>query len=119
MSKVIFIFNTVPNIIECQNEELMMNICQRFSTEINIGLDKLYFLYDGGQINYQLTFNEQAKDSDRNEGRMNVLVYQNEDNENKKIIKSKEIICPKCKEICLLKIKEYKLSLYDCKKKKN
>ena len=28
--------------------------------------------------------------------------------------KSKEIICPKCKEICRIKFENYKIKLYDC-----
>ena len=116
MSRVIFIFNTVQNIIQCQNEDLMLNICKRFSSEINIELNKLHFLYNGGKIDYLLTFNEHANDNDKKDGIMNVLVYQDEDNNNKNIIISKDIICPKCREICLLKIKNYKISFYNCKK---
>ena len=48
---------------------------------------------------------------------MNILLYLNEDfNNTQKIIRSKDIICPKCGEICLLKINDYKISFYDCKK---
>ena len=118
MKSVIFIFNTLPTPIQCKNEDLMRNICQKFATKINIELNKLYFLYDGGEINEQLTFNEQAKESDKKDGKMNILVYHLEDNnnnENKKFIKSKDIICPKCGEICLLNIKDYNFSFYDCK----
>ena len=48
---------------------------------------------------------------------MNILV--NEIKENKKdnnIIKSKEIICPECRENIKINIKEYKI-LYECKNK--
>ena len=31
------------------------------------------------------------------------------------IIKSKEIICPKCYEICSMKMKDFTIKLYDCK----
>ena len=49
---------------------------------------------------------------------MNVLIYQDDEdnNNNKNIIISKDIIYPKCREICLLKIKDYKISFYNCKK---
>ena len=118
MSKVIFIFNTIPYTIQCQNEDLMLNICKRFSSEINIELNQLYFLYNGRKINHIQTFNEQANECDKRDGKMNVLVYQEEDNnnENKDIIISKDIVCPKCGEICLLKLKDYKISFYNCKK---
>ena len=32
------------------------------------------------------------------------------------MIKSKDIICPICKEICIYDIKDYKIKLYGCKK---
>ena len=31
------------------------------------------------------------------------------------IIKSNDVICPICKEICKYEIKEHKIKLYDCK----
>jgi len=118
MSKVIFIYKTIQNIFECQKEELMLNICHRFCKEKNIEMNKLYFLYDGGKINYSLTFNEQANNNDKKDEKMIVLVYEDENNnnENEKIMISKDIICPRCREICLLKIKNYKMSFYNCKK---
>ena len=51
---------------------------------------------------------------------MEILVKPKEDkNENKSIIDSKDIICPKCGDICLLDIKGYKISLYGCKSEDN
>ena len=119
MASVIFVFNKIPTIIQCEKEDLMKNICLKFSSIINNEFDKLFFLYKGKEINYNLTFNEQAKEGDKKNGKMNVLVYQykdnNNNNENKKLTKSKDIICPKCGESCLLKIKDYQISFYGCK----
>ena len=116
MSKIIFIFNSIPTTIQCNEDDLMQNICQRFANKINIQLNNLFFLYDGKEINLHFTFNEQAKENDRQEGKMNILVYSNiDDNKNKKILKNKEIICPICGETCLFNIKDYKITLYDCK----
>ena len=48
---------------------------------------------------------------------MNILVYdEDENNDNQKnIIKSKEVICPESKQNILIKIKKYKINLYDAK----
>ena len=119
MANIEFIFNTTPTVIQCQKEDLMMNICQKFCTKINNEINNMIFLYEGKKINYQLTFKEQANENDRKEGIMNILVYQNEymnNNETQKIIDSKEIICPKCGEVCLVNMHNYKISFYDCKK---
>ena len=57
---------------------------------------------------------------------MNVLVVSkdtiignNEPNQNetKGIIKSKEVICPKCQENILIKFDNYNITLYNCKNK--
>ena len=45
-----------------------------------------------------------------------VLVYSIE-KENTNIIKSNDIICPTCKEICKYDIKNHRIKLYDCKNK--
>ena len=36
---------------------------------------------------------------------------------NERIIKSKDIICPKSKELCLINFDDYKIILKDCKNK--
>ena len=50
---------------------------------------------------------------------MDILVISqndmNDDNGSKDSIKSKEIICNVCKELCKINIYDYKISLYDCK----
>ena len=47
---------------------------------------------------------------------INILVDETDNiMKNKKAIKIKEIICPKCKEKILIEIKDYKINLYDCK----
>ena len=119
MKSILFLFNSNPTIIQCKKEDIMMNICNKFCAKINNEINNLIFLYDGRKINYQLTFNEHANENDKKNGKMNILVYQNEDinnNEIQNIISSKDIICPKYEEICLLNINDYKISFYDCKK---
>ena len=49
---------------------------------------------------------------------MNILVYDKEQNDNineNNTIKSKDVICPECKENILMKIKDYRINLYECK----
>ena len=116
MSNIIFIFENKTLEMQNNKDDLMKNICQKFSDKINKDIDSLIFLYDGREINFQLTINEQAKEIDKKEGQMKILVYSKlDDNNQKKEIKNKDIICPKCEEICLLNIKDYKIILYDCK----
>ena len=60
----------------------MKSICQKFALNINIELDKLYFVYEGEEINFDLTFNEQAKENDKQNCKMNIEVSKNEDCKN-------------------------------------
>ena len=73
--------------IQCSKNEKMKDICQRYSNKINININSLIFLYGGNQLNFNLNFNEQVIDKEKNE--MKVFVYKNENN---------EYICPKCGE---------------------
>ena len=48
---------------------------------------------------------------------MNILVYTNESiiSTSGGLVKSKDIICPKCKENCLMSCENYNIKLYQCK----
>jgi len=118
MAEAIFIFNSTSTIIQCQKDDLMKDICQNFLTKADKKIDECYFLYDGNKINYNLTFNEQINEVDKASGKMKILAFSNESinyNIDKKIVTSKEIICPECGENCLLNINDYKITLYECK----
>ena len=68
-------------------------------------------------INEDKSFEDTANSEDRKRSKMSVLVYENENQmEEKKsdIKKSKNIICPICKENIKMEIKDYKINLYDC-----
>ena len=64
----------------------------------------------------ELWFNQQANQIDKERNEMSVLVNENTNtviNENK--TKSKDIICPKCGEVCLINFNNYKIKLFECK----
>ena len=79
MSKVIFIFGGIEVIIQCTKEEKMKEICQRYINKIEKNLNSLIFLYGGKQLNFNLSFKEQANGLDKERNEMKVLVYKNED----------------------------------------
>ena len=55
-------------------------------------------------------------EEDKRRNIMNILVNENKEAIiNKNIIKSREIICPKCYESLFIKINEYKINLFNCK----
>ena len=117
MAEIFFMFNGIQTRILCQKDELMKDICQKFSNKINIDINNLYFLYGGENIKEELKLNQQAKKIDLEQNQMNILVYERNNiiKNNSVKIKSKEIICPKCGENCRISFKNYKIKLYKCK----
>ena len=109
MSKVIFNYKGKEEAIECSKDERMKDICQRFSLKSKIDLNRIYFIYNGNRINEEVYYNQLINEEDRNKNVMNILVY------DENIYQSNGIICPECKENILIKIKDYKINLYECK----
>ena len=101
MLKVNFVFGGIEIIIQCKKDEKMKDICQRYVNKIEKNINSLIFLYGGKQLNFNLSFSEQANSIDKERNEMKVLVYKNEDD---------EYICPKCGEKIKLNIKDDILS---------
>ena len=81
----IFTLECIDIQIQCKREEKMKNICQRFATKIEKNMDSYVYLYGGGHINFELTYQEQQ--TDKNSKEMRILVYK------KKVY---EYICTNC-----------------------
>ena len=67
-----------------------------------------------------MEFNRIANQFDKLNSKMNILVYNKNStimDEKERIIKSKDIICQKYGEICLIKFNNYKIELNNCKNK--
>ena len=106
--------------IYCKEDDTMYQICNKFVSKTNLNEKEIYYIYNGresSQFDKSLTFNEMANSLDKSRKKMNILVEksENEDNTNEKLIRAKNVICPKCYESIKLKIKDYKISLFDCK----
>ena len=116
MAEVIFNLEGNLTIIQCDINDKMKDIINKFLIKINKQEDNLYYLYNGNTIKYDLSFKEQANESDKIRKKMNILVINN--NVNNNFIKqkiSKEIICPECKENILIYIKNFRINLKGCK----
>ena len=118
-ARIIFTFNGIKTTIQCNKNEKMRNILKRYATKIQIDINKVYLLYNGNKLDEELNFEELANKEDKLMNMMNIILYEINKSTiiEEKIIKSKEIICPKCKENILIKLKDYKISMYNCKNK--
>ena len=117
MCQVEFLYGGYPTIIQCNENEKMSDICTRFADKTEIDKKNIYFNYDGkagSEFNEKLTFKQMINSLDKQRKKMTILVNDDTNNEQDKIIKSKEVICPKCGKNIKIKIKDYKITLYDC-----
>jgi len=122
MAEVEFNFDGKKEIVQCEENEMMKNICQNFIKKIDENQKSIYFSYNGiagNSFNENLTFDQMINSEDKKRNRMSILVSKNEieEEEVKDIIKSKDIICPKCGESIKIDIKDYKITLFECKNK--
>jgi protein-L-isoaspartate(D-aspartate) O-methyltransferase len=122
MCEVEFIYNGSKTMIQCKENESMQNICQKFTNKALVNKNDVFFSYSGqGGItfNEKLSFNQMASTMDKMEKKMTILVYNinadNEEDNDEFIIKSKNIVCPKCNNDIKMNIKNYKVNLFDCK----
>ena len=113
MSEIIFIYKGYEIPIKCTNGEKLKTIIEILSNKINIPKKDIYGLYNGKILDEEIKEDEISKDENNKKV---ILIYEYNNNAIiNNIIKSNEVICPECKENCLIKIKDYNILLYDCK----
>ena len=117
MSIVKFSFEGEETVIQCSKDDYLKDIINKFILKSNINEDEVFFLYGGNNINMDLSFFEQANKIDKERNQMNIIVFAKEEPIKEGFTKSKYIILSKCKQNCLINIKDYKVKLYDCKNK--
>ena len=114
MVEVLFIYEGQLIIIQCNLEDKMKDIINKFKNIMKIEDYSLFYIYNGEKINEEFKLNQ--IENDINIKKINILVYKNKkDDKDEKEVLSSEIICPKCKENILINIKDYKINLFECK----
>ena len=111
------IYNGAPTTIQCNSTDKMKDICRKFLDKIK-KKDILYSYNGKIGIDEDKTFEEFANPGDKERKKMSIVAFENEidpGNEESDIIKSKNIICPECKETISIDISDYKINLYGCK----
>ena len=122
MAEAIFDYKGIKLIIQCKTNEKMKDIFKRFKDKAKI-YNNIFYFYNGKVIiNDELTFKEIISSEDKQANKMNIIASDNEINKIERtidIVKSKNIICPKCQESIKMDIKDYKITLYGCKNNHN
>ena len=119
MAEVEFQYNGITTKIQCEDNQKMIEIFNKFISKSGTNENEICCFYNGKpytNLDNNLTFNEMANSLDKVRKKMNILVNDIiDENEKKSIIKTKNIICPKCYENAKIKINNYKITLFGCK----
>ena len=118
MAEINFVYNGINTIIQTKINIKFKEVCQKFCIKLQKDINKLIFIYGGEILNLDLEFNQVVNLIDKEKNKMNILVYDKNStiiNNNERIIKSKDIICPICGELCLINFNDYKIVLNNCK----
>ena len=118
MVEVEFNYNQNKINIQGNMNDKFEEIIQKYINKTNLDINNIYFISNGNIVNKKDKLENIMSKSDKNNKRIIILVNSINSTiniENTNIKKSKDIICPKCKEICIYEIKDYKIKLYDCK----
>lgn len=115
-AKIIFNYNQGKIEIQCNENEIIKDILKKYANKIQKDLKLIYFLYSGKAFTekeYNLPLKKVINSSDQNKGCLEILVYDNlEENNNNDILeRANQLICPKCKEISTIQIENYKLKI--------
>ena len=116
MVEIIFDYNSMQTVIQANLNDSFKNIIQKFITKTQLDLNNLHFLAKDKIINKNEKIEKIMDESDKLNKRLIILVNSiNNIINNTNIIKSNDIICPTCKELCKYEIKDHKIKLYGCK----
>ena len=115
MSIAQFIYKGRSIIIQCNENDKLEEIINRFYLKFKEKVENVYFVYSSNIVDTNLTFINLANFEDKKKNKITILVYDIVDQTDDQCLKkAKYIICPDCKENIRMKIKDYKIELYDC-----
>ena len=89
MVEVEFIYNGIKTMIQCDINEKIKNICNKYLIKIGKDIKDIYFVYGGNVINEnlkELNINELSNNIDKGRKKMILLVNEIDKNKEKKII---------------------------------
>jgi len=117
MVEVEFSYQQNNIIIQCELNSKMIDIYKKYISKVGLDINSIFFIYSGNKIsNNELTIDQLININDRSINKMKILIETiNEINQKKSIIKSNDIICPKCNEKARINIKDYNINILGCK----
>jgi hypothetical protein len=116
MAKIKFTFKGNEIYLLSDLNQKMKNIFKKFCAKQSIDISLLSFSYNSEKINEELTLEQFLQNKEIRKINIDVTkIEKNNINENIISINDKRILCPLCTESILIIIKNYKITLYNCK----
>ena len=116
MIQIEFDYNQHYTKIQANLKDKFKDVIDKYIQKSLLDPSSLYFLANGKQINPEETVEQQMSDMNKQNQNFKVLVQLIEDGNTKTQVfdKSKDIICPKCREPCRIKVEDFHLKLFGC-----
>ena len=117
MVEIEFSFNQVITNIQAKLDDPFQDVINKFMQKSLVQPGSINFLANGKVINPNESVESHMSNlnKENNKMKISVTMTENEDqNKEEVIIKSKDIICPQCKEPCRITTENYKIKLYEC-----
>ena len=117
MVEIEFDFNQVKTNIQAKLNDPFQYVINKFMQKSLLQPGSVSFLVNGKVINPNGSVESHMSNLNKQNKKMNIIVtmIENEDpNKQQNIVKSKDIICPQCKQPCSIITEDYKIKLYEC-----
>ena len=115
-----FLYEGSTAVIQCHENDKMLDICYKFCVKINKEIGDIVFLYKGEKVNFGKQYKDMISNQNgSNSNRLIILANNSTINNNvNTIVNSKQVICPKCEEKSIrFKLRNYHISLFGCDNK--
>ena len=114
MIDIEFDYNQLITNIQAKIDDTFQDVINKFVQKSLLKPDSVIFLVNGKVINQNESVESYLNQNNKEDKKMSILVIKTEiDDPNKEqvIKKSKDIICPQCKEPCRISTDNYKIKL--------
>jgi len=116
MATVEFIYNGTTTMIQCQTDEKMEDVIEKFLCKVQKEKGSIFFLYAGKTLDEDLTFNEAINIIDKPKNLMKIQAWElliDTDN-TASLKKSNYVICPECYGSAFIDFDENYQIIFSC-----
>ena len=117
MVEIEFNFNQAITNIQAKLDDPFQDVINKFMQKSLLQPGSVNFLANGKVINPNESVENHMSNLNKENKKMKIIVTMIENDEQNKeqiISKSKDIICPRCKEPCRITTENYEIKLYEC-----